>query len=220
MERGKLGTFLGVYTPTILTILGVIMYLRFGWLVGHLGLFRVLAIVLLANAITIITTLSFSAVATNAKVGVGGAYFIISRSLGVELGGAIGFPLFLSQTFSVTLYAYGLAESFRIIWPELPLQPVALGVIAAVGLLAVAGADKALRTQVFLMGLVVLSLIALAAGVFARASEDPIVLYPPSGQVGFWAGFAVFFPAVTGVMAGLGLSGDLKTPGRSIPVGA
>jgi potassium/chloride transporter 4/5/6 len=76
MDRGKLGTFLGVYTPTILTILGVIMYLRFGWLVGHMGLFRVLAVVMLANLITFITTLSFSAVATNAKVGVGGAYFI------------------------------------------------------------------------------------------------------------------------------------------------
>ena len=79
-----------------------------------------LPIVLIANAITIITTLSFSAVATNVQVGAGGAYHIISRSLGIEIGGAIGLPLFLSQAFSVTLYAYGLAESFRFIWPELP----------------------------------------------------------------------------------------------------
>jgi amino acid transporter len=222
MATRKLGTFLGVFTPTILTILGVIMYLRFGWLVGSLGLFRVLAIVLLANLITIITTLSFSAVATNAKVGAGGAYFIISRSLGLELGGAIGVPLFLSQAFSVTLYAYGLAESFRILWPALPIQPVTFGIIAAVGLLAVAGADKALRAQVFLMGLVIISLVALGVGVFARSSfgEGPVVIHPPSGNLGFWAGFAVFFPAVTGVMAGLGLSGDLKDPGRSIPLGS
>ncbi len=220
MEKRTLGTFLGVFTPTVLTILGVIMYLRFGWLVGSLGLFRVLAVVLLANMITFITTLSFSAVATNAKVGAGGAYFIISRSLGLELGGAIGVPLFLSQAFSVTLYAYGLAESFRIIWPELPIQPVTFLVIAAVGLLAVAGADKALRIQVIFMGFVGISLIALAAGVFARSSEVPMVIHPPSGSVGFWAGFAVFFPAVTGVMAGLGLSGDLRDPGRSIPLGS
>jgi amino acid transporter len=220
MENKKLGTFLGVYTPTVLTILGVIMYLRFGWLVGHLGLFRVLAVVLLANSITIITTLSFSAVATNARVGVGGAYFIISRSLGLELGGAIGVPLFLSQAFSVTLYAYGLAESFRIIWPALPIQPVVFVIIAAVGLLAVAGADKALRTQVVLMGLVAISLVALTIGVFARSSDVPVTIHAPSGSLGFWAGFAVFFPAVTGVMAGLGLSGDLKDPGRAIPLGS
>ena len=153
-----------MFTPTILTILGVIMYLRFGWLVGHLGLIRVVFVVVLANAITFITTLSFSAVATNARVGVGGAYFIISRSLGLELGGAIGVPLFLSQTFSVTLYAYGLAESFRIVWPDLPLMPVTLVVVIAVGVLAVTGAERALKAQVVLMGFVVLSLVALAIG--------------------------------------------------------
>ena len=98
-----------MFTPTILTILGVIMYLRSGWLVGHMGLTRALMLIVLANAITGITALSFSAVATNTRVGVGGAYFIISRSLGLELGGAIGLPLFLSQAFSVTLYAFGLA---------------------------------------------------------------------------------------------------------------
>jgi hypothetical protein len=118
----KLGTFLGVFTPTILTILGVIMYLRSGWLVGHLGLLRVLFVIFMANSITLITTLSFSSVATNIRVRTGGAYYIISRSLGIEIGGAIGLPLFLSQTFSVTLYAYGLAESMRIVWPDVPVQ--------------------------------------------------------------------------------------------------
>ena len=167
----KLGTFIGVYTPTILTILGVIMYLRFGWLVGQLGLLRVLMVVVLANSITAVTTLAFSAVATNTRVGPGGAYFIISRSLGWELGGAIGVPLFLSQVLSVTLYAYGLAESFRIVWPSLPLAPVTVGVILAVGALAVAGADKALRAQVVLMALVALSLVALAIG--ARHQTEP-----------------------------------------------
>jgi potassium/chloride transporter 4/5/6 len=216
----KLGTFYGVFTPTVLTILGVIMYLRFGWLVGHLGLGRVLPIVLLANSITLITTLSFSAVATNKQVGSGGAYFIISRSLGIEIGGAIGVPLFLSQALSVTLYAYGLAESLRFVWPGLPLQPVTAGVIAAVGLLAYLGAEKALRAQLPLLILVAASLAALTAGALLQSRVTAVPLDPPSGQVGFWKGFAVFFPAVTGVMAGLGLSGDLKDPMRSLPRGA
>lgn len=220
VQNGKLGTFVGVFTPTILTILGVIMYLRSGWLVGHLGLMRVLLVVVLANVITVITTLAFSAVATNARVGVGGAYFIISRSLGLELGGAIGVPLFLSQTFSVTLYSYGLAESFRIVWPGLPLMPATLVIVFGVGVLAVSGAERALKAQVVLMAFVALSLVALVIGAFIRSSGSDVVLHAPTGDIGFWVGFAVFFPAVTGVMAGLGLSGDLRDPGKSIPIGS
>jgi len=220
MADRKLGTFLGVYTPTILTILGGIMYLRFGWLVGQLGLARVLVVVVLANSITLITTLSFSSVATNAKVGTGGAYFIISRSLGIEIGGSIGYPLFLSQVLSVTLYSYGLAESFRYVWPDLNIQLATLFIVTMVGILAVLGAEAALKTQIPLMGLVALSIIALTIGAVGRDSTAAVVMNPPGGTLGFWAGFAIFFPAVTGVMAGLGLSGDLKQPGRSIPVGS
>ena len=87
----KFGTFLGVYTPSALTILGLIMYLRFGWVVGNTGLPLTLFIVLLATSITAITALSASAVATNMRVGVGGEYYMISRSLGLELGLRLGF---------------------------------------------------------------------------------------------------------------------------------
>ncbi len=216
----KLGTFLGVFTPTILTILGVIMYLRFGWLVGNLGLRPVLVIVVLANAITIVTTLAFSAVATNTPLKAGGAYYIISRSLGIELGGAIGLPLFLSQAFSVTLYAYGLAESLRVVWDGVPVPGVTVAVVLLVGALAYAGAAGALRSQVPLLFLVGLSLVALAIGATARAGLHPLAAATGAGSVGFWQGFAVFFPAVSGIMAGLGLSGDLRNPARSVPLGA
>ncbi len=218
--RGTLGTFLGVYTPTILTILGVIMYLRFGWVVGNLGLAATIGVVIVANAITLITTLSFSSMATNMKVGGGGAYFIISRSLGLGVGAAIGVPLYLSQAVSVTLYAYGLAESLRIVWSGLPLETATLTIILVVAGLAVYGANAALKSQVPLLALVGLSLAALAIG--AMRMQTPLA-YPvvvPDQQVTFWMGFAVFFPAVTGVTAGLSLSGDLKNPGRSIPIGA
>ena len=97
-----LGWFLGVYTPTVLTILGVILYMRMGWVVGNAGILGAMGIVLLANGITFITALSISALSTNMRVGVGGAYYIISRSLGLELGGALGIPLYLSQALSVS----------------------------------------------------------------------------------------------------------------------
>ena len=128
-SRPQLGTFLGVFLPTLLTILGVIMYLRFGWMVGQVGVRAAIAIVILGNVITIITAFSFSAIATNIRVGVGGAYFMISRSLGLEIGGAIGIPLFLSQVLSVTLYAFGLAETLRYVWQDLPLTPTAFAII-------------------------------------------------------------------------------------------
>ena len=111
VEAPRLGAFLGVFTPSILTILGVILFLRAGWVVGNVGLLPALLIVVIAHAITIATALSVSAVATNMHVGAGGAYYIISRSLGLEFGGAIGVPLFLAQALSVTLYSFGLAES-------------------------------------------------------------------------------------------------------------
>ena len=106
----KYGTFLGVFTPSMLTILGTIMYLRIGWVVGNAGIYKTLLIVVLANTITIFTALSISSIATSQKVGVGGAYYIISRTLGIEIGAAIGLPLYLSQAVSLTLYCYGLAE--------------------------------------------------------------------------------------------------------------
>ena len=86
----KFGTFGCVFTPCTLTILGVIMFLRFGQVAGQAGILHVVLIILGAKAITTLTAFSLSAIATNTRVKGGGAYFLISRSLGVEFGGAIG----------------------------------------------------------------------------------------------------------------------------------
>ena len=218
--EGKLGTFIGVFTPTLLTILGVIMYLRVGWLVGNMGLLYTLSIVVLANLVTLITTLSFSSIATNRLIGIGGAYNIISRNLGLEIGGAIGLPLFLAQAFAVTLYAFGLAESIRFIWPGVPVAPAAFVIVLGIGLLASRGSEIALKAQLPLLFLVALSLLALIAGSAFNPLPNPPPIAQSTGEVEYWVAFAVFFPAVTGVMAGLGLSGDLRDPRASIPRGS
>ncbi len=221
----KFGTFLGVYTPSLLTILGVMMYLRFGWVVGNLGLPLTLLVVLMASSITFITGLSASAIATNMHVGVGGEYFMVSRSLGLELGGAIGIPLFMCRTLSLTLYCFGLAESLAPLWPAAwgaaPIQPMAAVIVVAATAIAGKSADLSLKLQLPIMMLVGASVVALlvGAGLHGFTAPEMSPHYERSANEGFWYVFAVFFPAVTGFTAGIGMSGDLKDPKRSIPRG-
>lgn len=186
---------------------------------GHVGLVGALAIIVLAHAITISTALSVSAVTTNMHVGAGGAYYIISRSLGLEIGGAIGVPLFLAQTFSVTLYAFGLAESLQLLWPHLPMRPVAALTVVGVSLLAGRGAGLALKLQLPIMGAIAAALVSLTVGAFSHARATVPLWQGVSDSQPFWTVFAVFFPAVTGIMAGISLSGDLREPKKSIPLG-
>ena len=221
----KFGTFLGVFTPSLLTILGVMMYLRFGWVLGNLGLPLTLLTVLLASSITFITGLSASAISTNMKVGIGGEYYMISRSLGIQLGGAIGIPLFLCRTLSLTLYSFGLAESIAPFWPVEwgvpPVQIMAGLIIVFTTAIAGKSANLSLKLQIPIMAAVGLSIIALFSGVLTGGFQAPEMAanYHRSAPEGFWFVFAVFFPAVTGFTAGIGMSGDLKNPKKSIPKG-
>ena len=216
-EAAGLGAFGGVFTPSILTILGVIMYLRFGWVLGHVGLVNTLLIVTISTSITLFTGLSISAIATDQVVRAGGAYYMISRSLGIETGGAVGIPLFFAQALSVALYTLGFAESVVQIFPMLNLTWVAAIVTVLVTLLALQSAEVAIKAQYFIMAAIVLSLVCLVFGQ-AVAPMTTAPLEEP-GSVGFWAVLAVFFPAVTGIMSGVNMSGDLKNPSQAIPVG-
>ncbi|MGB6300904.1 MAG: amino acid permease [Rivularia sp. (in: cyanobacteria)] len=213
-----LGTFGGVYTPSILTILGVIMYLRFGWVVGNVGLVGSLIIVTLATSITLLTSLSVCAIATDKVVRVGGAYYMISRCLGIEVGGAVGISLYFAQALSIALYTIGFAESMVQTFGSLDQTYVALITTILVAILAVTSAEVAVKAQYVIMGAIVLSLVCLAFG-GAIPDVTPQGWDIPSNGVPFWGVFAVFFPAVTGIMSGVSMSGDLRNPSRSIPNG-
>jgi amino acid transporter len=217
-RSGGLGTFEGVFTPSILTILGVIMYLRLGWVVGNVGLAGTLVIITIATSITFLTSLSVAAIATDQRVRTGGAYYMISRSLGLEAGGAIGIPLYLAQCLSVPLYTIGFAESLTAVFPAFDQRVVGVVVTLLVGALALTSARIALRSQYIIMAAIVLSLVSLALGhpVEPLPAEAATPIDPGAD---FWVVFAVFFPAVTGIMAGVSLSGDLENPSRSIPRG-
>jgi len=222
--RGTLGTFAGVFTPSILTILGLILFLRLGYVVGGAGLGRALVILAIANAISILTSLSLSAVATNLRVKRGGDYYLISRTLGHEFGGAIGLVLFLAQAISIGFYCIGFAEVMASILPTpFAAHPHLIAAIAA-GLLFVfawLGADWATRFQYLVMAILAAALASFFAGGLLRW-DGALLLQnwaAPVPATGFWVLFALFFPAVTGFTQGVSMSGDLKDPGRSLPLG-
>ena len=163
-EPAKFGAFGGVFVPNVLTILGVIMFLRTGWVVGNAGLRNALLILVIANAITILTSLSLSAIATNIRVGGGGAYFLISRSLGLEIGGSVGLPLFLAQAVSVAFYIIGFAESLKYLMPQIDIRLVSLVVLIVIVAVAWVGANLAIKTQFLILGALVLSLASFFIG--------------------------------------------------------
>ncbi|MBO6522268.1 MAG: Na-K-Cl cotransporter [Balneolaceae bacterium] len=193
------------------------MYLRFGWVVGNVGLWGSLLIVTLATTITFLTSLSVAAIATDQRVRIGGAYYMISRSLGIESGGAIGIPLYIALALSVALYVVGFAESVVGVFPGLSIQWVGLITTLAVTGLALVSAKAAIRAQYIIMLAIALSLLSLIFGTPVEASTASETV--SASREPFWVVFAVFFPAVTGIMAGVNMSGDLKNPTHSIPRG-
>jgi len=218
-KKSGLSTFGGVFTPSILTILGVIMYLRLGWVIGNVGVIGTLIIITIATSITFLTSLSIASIATDQKVKIGGAYYMISRSLGIESGGAIGIPLFFAQALSVALYTVGFAESVAQVFPSLNQTTIAITTSIFVAAVALGSAKTAIRVQYIIMIGIVLSLLSLFFGSAIEPSEVEDLATTPINKAPFWIVFAVFFPAVTGIMAGVGMSGDLKNPQKSIPIG-
>jgi solute carrier family 12 sodium/potassium/chloride transporter 2 len=222
-KDAKFGTFKGVFTPSILTILGVIMYLRFGWVVGNAGMLGAIAIVLLAHVISLTTGLSLSSIATNRTVKAGGDYYMISRSLGLPIGGALGLALFFALAFSTSLYLLGFAETFLDAFglENTLFNRRLVGSISCAALTAITffSTSLALRIQYLVLAAIVLSLISLFIGKSSAPPDAGMRLWFGEGSESFETVFAVFFPAVTGFTAGVAMSGDLKDPRRSIPRG-
>ncbi len=235
---GRFGTFGGVFTPCVLTILGVIMFMRSGTVVGQSGIWKGLAILAMAKGITTLTTLSLSAIATNTEVRTGGVYYMISRTLGPDFGGAIGITLFISQAISIAFYVIGFSEAlFGLLSPEgsdLALtfatyyvpQLTTSVVIVAIFVLTFKGADVALKAQYFILVVLLLSVASFLIGGISAFDMDTFTANqgarPGTEEMpgmGFWVVFAIFFPAATGITAGANMSGDLKDPAKSIPNG-
>ncbi|MCB0420395.1 MAG: amino acid permease [Bdellovibrionales bacterium] len=238
---GRFGIWGGVFTPCVLTILGVIMFMRTGFVVGYSGLWMGLAILGLSKMITTLTTLSLSAISTNTEVRGGGVYFMISRVLGPDFGGAIGITLFIAQAVGVSFYVIGFTEALMGVLEPLfswmggdevsGLQfasslfiPQIVSTITIGGLfyLTFKGADVAIKVQYIVLAILLVSIASFLIG--GLMDFDPKIFADNkasafTSEISFWAAFAIFFPAATGITAGANMSGDLKNPEKSIPWG-
>ena len=225
----KFGTS-AVYFTAIATLFGAILFLRFGFAVGTVGLWGVFALIILGNMVTIPTAMAISELATNKRVEGGGEYFIISRSFGLNIGGTLGIMLYLSQTISVAFYIIAFTEAFGFFFDymsnsfgiELPRQVISVPVMLLLSaLVIVKGANMGMKALYLVVGLLILSLILFFLG---KPVEGNVATYFESNSK--WVNssqlfvvFSIIFPAFTGMTAGVGLSGDLKKPGKSIPLG-
>jgi len=218
-----------VFFTAISTILGAILFLRFGMAVGNLGFFGALGIIILGHLITIPTALAISEIATNTRVEGGGEYFIISRSFGLNIGATIGMALYFSQAISVAFYIIAFTEAFEPVFNwlansyniELPKQIISVPALLALSWIVLKkGSDMGVKTLYAVVAILFISLLLFFIGQSGFAETDPTsqnFTFSNQGQFFIW--FAICFPAFTGMTAGVGLSGDLKNPKKSIPRG-
>ncbi len=233
-----------VFLASISTILGAILFLRFGYAVGHVGFLKSLAIIVLGHLVTIPTVLAVSEVATNRRVAGGGAYYIVSRSFGTSIGGTIGIALYISQAISIAFYMVAFAEAFQPVldmfvakYPEFFKEAIDVrwisipGTLILIIIMLTKGANIGVSMLWLICGILTVSLTTFFLGnpgttILVEGVEVPfrpetlnITEGIKDGADSFGKVFAICFPAFTGMIAGLGLSGDLKNPQRSIPLG-
>ena len=228
-DTKKFGTA-PVFFTAISTILGAILFLRFGYAVGALGFWGVILIIILGHMVTIPTALAISEIATNKRVEGGGEYFIISRSFGLNIGATIGIALFMSQAVSVAFYVIAFTESFEFLFNFLSekfnfvmsRQVISLPVMFMIAFLIIKkGTNHGVKALYFINAILLISLILFFLGKSGNNELSALNLADAQFKnlKDFFVVFAIIFPAFTGITAGVGLSGDLKKPSRSIPLG-
>ncbi|XP_050520079.1 bumetanide-sensitive sodium-(potassium)-chloride cotransporter-like isoform X2 [Daktulosphaira vitifoliae] len=244
----KLGWIKGVLIPCLLSIWGVMLFLRLPWIVGQAGIRDSIIIILISLTIILITTFSLSAISTNGRIRGGGLYFIISRSIGPEFGSSIGILLALANIISSAINTIGFCLSLNLLLKsydiyimdnEFGFKAVGISLIILMGITCAIGMDREAIVQDILLFAIIIGIFNVYIGsirgptnITAKASgftgynmETFMKNWYPDYRMenhiklSFFAVFSIFFPSVTGIQAGANISGDLKDPSASIPKG-
>jgi solute carrier family 12 (sodium/potassium/chloride transporter), member 2 len=173
----------------------------------------------LAVSVTLCTGLSLSSITTNIRIGSGGVYSIISKTLGLEVGGSVGIPLYVAQILSVSLYLFGFSEAWQFIFPPHQPRMIVLAAFLFLFILTFISTKIAIRTQLVVFLIIVAALFSIFLNNDWLSNVISTPLIGEFSTFSFWGLFALFFPAVTGIMAGIGLSGELQDPKKQIPIG-
>ena len=239
----KFGTFSGVFVPSYEAILGAVLFLILPGLVGGLGLFKMLAIIVIAHTVTTATAFSIADCTSNLEnIGAGGMFAVAKRSLGKAFGGSIGIQLFLAQAVSIGFYAIGFADPLQKIIAAIPAvdhfisqygistlmqkQMIATFIATIAFIFGLAGADFIVKIQMVIFVILSVSVASILISPFAHVTFEGTPLFSPGANwagsgmaLGFWGAFTAFFPAVTGIDAGVGMSGSLQDPKKALSKG-
>lgn len=245
VEKGavKFGWIRGVLIRCMLNIWGVMLFIRLSWVFGQAGWGLGMVVILLSCVVTTITGLSMSAICTNGVVRGGGAYYLISRSLGPEFGGSIGLIFAFANAVAVAMYVVGFAETVVDLLKDYdsimvdPLNDIRIiGCITVVLLLgiSVAGMEWEAKAQIVLLIILLVAIVNVFVGTFIPATETKksqgffnyranifLENFAPDfrDNENFFSVFSIFFPAATGILAGANISGDLRDAQAAIPKG-
>uniref|UniRef100_A0A8C1XUK4 Solute carrier family 12 member 3 n=1 Tax=Cyprinus carpio TaxID=7962 RepID=A0A8C1XUK4_CYPCA len=223
-EPARFGWAQGVMIRCMLNIWGVILYLRLPWITAQAGIGLTWIIILVSSSITGITGLSTSAIATNGKVKGGGTYFLISRSLGPELGGSIGLIFAFANAVAVAMHTVGFAETVQ------ALMQMNFNCTAIIIFLPWNAKGEILK-RIYSLSAYFFYIVGTiipatpekqAKGFFSYRADIFAENFVPGwrGLEGsFFGMFSIFFPSATGILAGANISGDLKDPNVAIPRG-
>ncbi|XP_054723458.1 solute carrier family 12 member 8-like [Uloborus diversus] len=228
------GVWDGVFTSCMINLFSVIIFLRVGWIVGNAGIAQSVGIVCITVLIGTMTVLSGIGICERCHLQSGGVHFLLSHIFGTRMGGAISLIYCFGQSVSCALHVMGFAESFSqivIITNTWAIRGIAAGVIILLLAINLAGVKWVIRLQFGLLIILLLAALDLAVGTFIQVDlAHGVVGYDltnfknntgPAYQDGenWFTVFGVFFPAMTGVLAGINMSGDLHNPSKDIPVG-
>ncbi|XP_067327506.1 solute carrier family 12 member 1 [Anolis sagrei] len=239
----KFGWVKGVLVRCMLNIWGVMLFIRLSWIIGQAGIGLGVIVICLSVVVTTLTGISMSAICTNGVVRGGGAYYLISRSLGPEFGGSIGLIFAFANAVAVAMYVVGFAETVvellkgsNALMVDATNDIRIIGAITVVILLgiSVAGMEWEAKAQVVLLVILLVAIVNFFIGTVIPSNNEKkargFFNYQASifaenfgpefrGDEGFFSVFAIFFPAATGILAGANISGDLEDPQDAIPKG-